>query len=372
MHNIIWQRPMAIRLRRDAIVAAMMVGLVPASAAPQDASTELARVKTATAVESSFATDVHLTGDIEPQVSSNISFRTSGKIAQRLIEVGQHVSADQVLARLEPSEQQANLQSAEAALKSAEALLTQAKLTYARQQSLLASGYTTRSSFDQAEQQLRTTQASVDSARAALGTAQEQLGYTALSAGVSGIVTARNAEAGQVVQAGQTVFTIAEDGPRDAVFNIYEALLASPPQGRTVAVTLQADPSVTAVGTVREIAPNVDPVSGTVRVKIGLTKTPERMTLGAIVIGSGKFRPQTNVVLPWSALFRTGGEPAVWAVDPVTATVALRPVAVERYAGDAVILSGGISPGDQIVTAGVQLLRPGQKVAVTTDGASAP
>ena len=361
-----------MRLRRRTIVVAMVAGLAPVSAAPQDALVRLAHVKTVTAVESNFATDVHLTGDIEPQISSNISFRTSGKIAQRLVEVGQHVSADEVLAKLEPSEQQANLQSAGAALKSAEALLTQAKLTYARQESLLSSGYTTRSSFDQAEQQLRTTQASVDSARAALGTAQEQLGYTALSAGVSGIVTARNAEAGQVVQAGQAVFTIAEDGPRDAVFNIYEALLASPPQGRTVAVALQADPSVTTVGTVREIAPNVDPVSGTVKVKIGLAKTPEPMTLGAIVIGSGKFRPQTNVVLPWSALFRMGSEPAVWAVDPTTATVALRPVKVERYAGDAVILSGGISPGDEIVTAGVQLLRPGQKVAVVTERTSTP
>ena len=333
-------------------------------ARPQDGEPRRTRVTVVQAVEATLATDVILTGDIEAQILSTLSFRTSGKIAERLAEVGQHVTADEVLARLDPSEQRANLQSAQAALKSAEALFNQAKLTFGRQQQLIADGYTTRSAFDQAEQDLRTTTASADSARAALGTAQEQLGYTELRAGVDGILTARSAELGQVVQAGQTAFTIARDGPRDAVFTIYEALLAAPPEGKTVEVALQADPAVKAVGTVREISPNVDPASGTVKVKIGLNDTPERMTLGASVVGSGKFRPERSIVIPWSALFRTRSEPAVWLLDKASNTVSLRPITVARYTQDKVILAGGLSPGDEVVSAGLQLLRPGQAVEV--------
>ena len=340
----------------------LLVGLSPAPA--QDAAGRKMRVKVVQAVETTLATDVILTGEIEAQILSNLSFRTSGKIAERRAEVGQHVTSDEVLARLDPSEQRANLQSAQASLKSAEALFNQARLTFGRQQQLIADGYTTRAAYDQAEQDLRTTEASADSARAALGTAQEQLGYTELRAGVDGILTARNAELGQVVQAGQTVFTIARDGPRDAVFTIYEALLADPPEGKTVEVALQADPSVKTVGSVREISPNVDPSSGTVKVKIGLKETPDRMTLGASVVGSGKFRPERTVVIPWSALFRTASEPAVWVLDPASNTVSLKPIVVARYTQDEVILAGGLSPGDRVVSAGVQLLRPGQAVDV--------
>ena len=211
-------------------------------------------VRTVVATESSIAGDVVFTGDVQAQGQTSVSFRTAGKIATRLVEVGDHIAADQVLARLDPREQRSNLANAQAALASAEALSTQAKLGFKRQEALMASGYTTRPSYDNAEQQLRTTQAAVDSAKAALGTAQEQLSYTELKSGVAGVVLSRSLETGQVVQAGQSVLTLAQDGPRDAVFNVYEALLTAPPESGTVDVTLQGNPSVKAVGSVREIS----------------------------------------------------------------------------------------------------------------------
>ncbi len=192
----------------------------------------LARVRIVEARRTSVASEVVLTGDIQAQAQVNVSFRTNGKVAERRVEVGDHVEADQVLAVLEPLTQRANLDNAKAALVSAEALLTQAKMAYERQKQLLAGGYTTRPSYDNAEQEVRTTQAAVDSAKAALGTAQEQFSYTELRAGVAGIVTSRSFEVGQVVQSGQTVLVIAQDGPRDAVFNVYESLTARPPGTR--------------------------------------------------------------------------------------------------------------------------------------------
>ncbi|MHC2016486.1 efflux RND transporter periplasmic adaptor subunit [Methylobacterium sp. CM6247] len=331
------------------------------------AKQSLAIVRTAKAERSAISADLVFTGDIQAQSQVNVAFRNNGKIATRLVEVGDHVTADQVLAKLDPQEQRANLNNAQAALTSAEALLTQAKVNFKRQEMLLSSGYTTRPSYDDAEQQLRTTQASVESAKAALGTAQEQFSYTDLKSGVDGIVLSRSFEVGQVVQAGQTVLTMAEDGPRDAVFNVFEAVLATPPESKQIDVTLQADPKVRTVGTVREISPSVDAASGTVRVKVGLKDTPSAMTLGAIVVGTGKFRPQTAIVLPWSSLYRWENAPAVWVRDPASGKVAPRNVTIDRYSPNTIALSGGVEPGEEVVIAGIQFLRPGQTVSVAEE-----
>ncbi|WP_245930715.1 efflux RND transporter periplasmic adaptor subunit [Methylobacterium radiodurans] len=349
------------------LAALAFAGVTPAAAetVPLLAQT---LVRTQVAAETAVSSEAVFTGDIQAQAQTSVSFRTSGKIAERRVEVGDHVTADQVLALLDPQEQRANLANAEAVLTSAEAQATQARLTYERQKSLLASGFTTRSTYDNAEQQLRVSQAAVESAKAALGTAREQFSYTELRAGVAGIVLSRSLETGQVVQAGQSVLTVAQDGPRDAVFNVYEALLAGPPDSGTVDVTLQANPDVRSVGTVREIAPSVDPASGTVRVKVGLKGTPAAMSLGSVVIGRGRFAERKAVVLPWSALYRWRGQPAVWVRDPADGTVAPRVVAIERYAPDSVALKDGVKPGEEVVIAGIQFLRPGLKVTLAEAG----
>ncbi|QGY02833.1 efflux RND transporter periplasmic adaptor subunit [Methylobacterium mesophilicum SR1.6/6] len=328
----------------------------------------VAQVRVVEARRSPMALDVVLTGDIQAQAQVNVSFRTNGKVAERRVEVGDHVEADQVLASLEPLTQRANLDNAKAALNSAEALLTQAKMSFERQKQLLSGGFTTRSTYDNAEQELRTTQAAVDSAKAALGTAQEQFSYTELRAGVAGIVTSRSFEVGQVVQSGQTVLVVAQDGPRDAVFNVYESLTTQPPDGDAVAVALQADPSVATTGTVREISPTVDASSGTVRVKIGLRSTPAAMGLGAVVVGRGRFAPHSAVELPWSALYRYDGRPSVWIYDPARRTVSVRAVEIDRFGPDIIAIRQGVEPGERAVVAGIQFLRPGQIVAATELG----
>lgn len=323
-------------------------------------------VRTVVAREDTFTLTLALTGTVAPKFQSNIAFRTSGKIIDRLVEIGDHVAANQILAVLDPRDQTANVDTVTAGLASAQALLVQATIAFERQQALLTGGYTTRPSYDAAQQQLRTQQAAVESAKAALGTAQEQLGYTKLRAGIAGIVVGRNAEAGQVVQAGQTVFSLAQDGPRDAVFDIYEAALTPPPASRTAKIVLQSDPSVVTQGQVREISPSVDDKSGAVRVKIELDHTPERMSLGATVVGSGDFQPQRAIVLPRSALFRWNDAPSLWLYDAASRTVQPKPVMVARYDGDNLVLSGGVTPGDVVVTAGIQFLHPGQVVGLAS------
>ncbi|MFY9291211.1 MAG: efflux RND transporter periplasmic adaptor subunit [Methylorubrum rhodinum] len=364
------------RVLRALSVLALALAPLPAPAAEETAARvvddpTVVLVRVVQAAMSPVSADVVLTGDIQAQAQTNVAFRTNGKVAERRVEVGDHVSADQVLAVLEPLVQRANLDNARAALVSAEAQLTQAKVTFERQKQLLAGGYTTRPTYDNAEQQLRTSQAAVDSAKAALGTSEEQLSYTELRAGVPGIVLSRTFEVGQVVQAGQSVMVLAQDGPRDAVFNVYEALTANPPEDKAIQIILQSDPSVTALGRVREISPTVDPQSGTVRVKMGLDSTPPAMTLGAVVIGRGRFGGREAVVLPWSALYRFDDRPAVWIYDPGTSTVSVRGVEIDRYGGTDIVLKGGVQPGESVVVAGIQFLRPGQRVALAPRSAAA-
>ena len=341
-------------------VAAVAFGALPAGADPAPA---LVSVKAIRPRFETVGTDLGLTGTIQARYQSNMAFRIGGRVTARRVEVGQHVGADEVLATLDPVEQQANVDSAKAALASAQALKQQAETTFKRQQSLIASGFTTRVSFDQALETLGTTRAQVESAQAALTTATEQLSYADLRTGVAGIIVSRDVEAGQVVQPGQTVFVLAQDGPRDAVFDVPETLLTRPPRDKTVDIVLQADPAVAATGTVREISPIIEAASNTVSVRVGLNGTDDRLPLGAAVVGNAHWERQSAVVLPWGALFEAGGAPAVWVLDDQD-RVSLQPVSVQRYGTGVVVLRDGIDGSRRVVTAGVQFLYPGQKVAV--------
>ncbi len=347
-------------------LAASLVLLVVTAPAARAAPADAARVSVEAVLPrpQTFVPDIALAGTVQARVQSNIAFRVDGRVSERMVEVGQHVSADEVLARVDSTEQRANVANAEAALTSARALLVQAETTFKRQQSLLGPGYTTRASFDQAQETLNTSRAQVEAAEAAVNTAKEQLSYCDLKAGQDGIILSRNVEVGQVVQVGQTVFVLAQDGPRDAVFAIPESLLTTPPRDNAVTIALQADPRVTATGTVREVSPILDTTSSTVVVKVGLSGPTPGIALGAAVVGRANFEGEDAVVLPWSALFEADGKPAVWILDDED-RVSLQPVRVRSYATGRVVLSGGLDGRHRVVTAGVQLLYPGQKVAVT-------
>jgi len=321
------------------------------------------RVQAVTAAASDYTVLRPLTGYIAARVQSDVGFRTIGRIASRRVEVGDHVKADDILAELDPKDLQTAVDNAQAVLESARRQLPPAQATFKRQEALMSSGFTTRVAFDQAQEGLRKAEAAVASAEAALGIAKEQLSYAVLRAGMNGIIVARRAEVGQVALTGLTMFTIAEDGPRDAVFDIQESLAAHPPKTRRVDIALLADPSVKTTGEVREISPTVDPASGAVRVKVALDRTPPQMTLGASIIGSVPIESRA-FVLPESVLYEWGGKPAVWIVDPESKRVSIKPVAVESYITDSVVLSGGVDPGDLVVTAGIQSLRPDEDVEV--------
>lgn len=315
-----------------------------------------------------FAARVTLTGDVQARVQTDLSFRVGGKIIARSVDVGDHVKANQVLARLDPKDLQNTVDSAKAEVFAEQARVTQTSAAFVRQQKLLPKGYTSQSEYDSAQAALRSSQSALKAAQAQLANAKEQLSYTALVSQADGVITARQAEVGQVVQATMPVFSLAVDGDRDAVFNVYESLLVNPGGDKQVKVSMIDDPGIWAMGQVREITPTVSAQSGTVQVKVALRDVPEGMTLGAPVTASASAQGKPSIELPWSALTKALSEPAVWVVGEGD-KAQLRKVQVARYLTGKVVINEGLEAGEVVVVGGGQLLNPGIRVEKVTAGA---
>jgi RND family efflux transporter MFP subunit len=305
-----------------------------------------------------------LTGRIEAQDEVTLGFRIGGRIKQNDLKLGDRVKPGQVLARLESQNEMNALRTAQANLAAAQGQLTQARNHFERMDTLLRDGWTTRARHDEATSALQSAQSRVDDAQAQLKSAHDLVSFTELKADAPGVVTATGPRAGEVVQAGQTIVTLARRDGRDAVFDVPAQLMHSAPPDPEVTVSLADDPAVTAVGRVREVAPQADPVTRTFKVKVGLTDAPEAMRLGATVNGSIEMDATSAIEIPATALTKLNGQPAVWIVDPSSLTVAMRNIDVLRYEPATVAVSGGLDAGEVVVTAGVQALHPGQKIRI--------
>lgn len=323
---------------------------------------EVRPVRTVTVQTSESGVPVTLTGRIQALDEAALAFRISGRMIERTVNVGDRVQAGQLVARLEPQNELNALRSAQASLAAAQGRLTEARNNFERQETLLARGFTTRVRFDEAQQLRQTAEAQVDAADAQLEAAHDQVSFTELKADAEGVVTAAGAEPGEVVQAGQMIIRLARQGGRDAVFDVPAQLLRSAPSDPLISVHLTDDPTVTANGRVREVAPQADPVTRTFEVKVGLTDPPEGMRLGATVTGTMQMDAVPVIEIPASALTKFNGQPAVWIVDPSSVAVSIRNVDVLRFDPATVAVSQGLDTGEIVVTAGVQALRPGQKV----------
>lgn len=326
----------------------------------------LVRVQTVAAVD--HMDQLLLTGAVAAKAETPQAFRVGGQLTAIAVEVGARVKAGDLLAQLAPEEQQADVDAARAALTASQSQLNQAKATLDRQTTLWQQGLTTRSSLDGAQTAYDTASSAAASAAAQLQTAEEALGYTELRASAAGQITRRLFEAGEVAPAGSPVLVLAEDGPRNAVFNLPESALIDRSPDQAVEVALVSNPEVKVTGKVAEIAPALDPQTGTIEVKVAID-APAEMVLGAPVTGSTGSLPHKRVILPWSALWLNEGKPAVWVVG-ADGSVATAPVNVAEYATGSVVIAAGLDDGQVVVTEGGKLLTPGEHVK-TVEG-SAP
>ena len=303
-------------------------------------------------------------GVIESRYNAQVGFLVGGRLIERKVDVGMTVNKGDVLAQLDPTDFKNKVAAAQSQLNGAQGEVTQARPQVERQKSLLKQGFTTQVDYDRAVRSLNTAQSHLDEAQANLRLAQDQLGYTTLKADTAGAVTAVGADPGQVVNAGQMIVVISQLDAREAVFSVSERAFTVIKPGLVVRVALQSDPAVAVDGSIREISPSADPVTGTYTVKVSLPNAPDAMRLGAVVTGSVEKAGEPVAVIPSGALLQSGSEPAVWVVSPAAKAVHRQPVKVLRFDADAVTISQGLKEGDLVVTAGVNWLAEGQKVSL--------
>jgi RND family efflux transporter MFP subunit len=338
---------------------------------------EVRPVRTITVAPRSVDNAVALTGTVQAQNEINLSFRIDGRLVERLVEVGDNVRPGQLIARLDPQNEESSLQSVRAQLAGANAQLVEARSNYERMRDLVAEDAVSRAQYEQAKAMLQSAEARLLSLEGQVALAQNRLGYTRLVSDVAGVVTARGPEPGEVVGAGRMVVQVAREGARDAVFDVPAQIKDSAPldpqivvspgkpgggNTRDLNVALAMDPKVTALGRVREVSPRADPVTGTFAVRVRLIDPPPAMRLGSTVTGRMRLDGPPSIEVPASALVRADGKTAVWVVDKASGTVSMRNIVIGNADANSVQVTSGLQAGDVVVTAGVQALRPGQKV----------
>jgi RND family efflux transporter MFP subunit len=352
-----WVRP------GPAMTAVILSGLA-ACGQSEPSPPDMGRPVDVVSVEASkLANDIQLSGEIQAENNVALAFRIGGRVVERPVNVGDRISTGQLVARLDPQTEQNALTAAKATLSAARGGVSTTRSAFDRQEQLMAQGFTTRPRFDQALQARNTAESSLEDAEAQVELARDRLGFTELRSSTAGVVTARSAEPGEVVQPGQAIVRLARDDGRDAVFNVPARFLERQDEDPVIRVALADDRSVVAVGRVREIAAQADPVTRTFQVRVSLQNPPEAMRLGSTVIGTIELLSPAVIAVPASALTRAGQSPALWIVDPATSTVSLRTVDILRFDSDRAIISHGLDPDDVVVTGGVQALHPGQRVA---------
>ena len=323
------------------------------------------------------ASDLNVQGEyaaeVKARVESRLSFRVGGKILVRQAEAGQRVQAGQVLAEVDVQDYALAAQAAQAQVIGARSQRDLAAADFKRYEALLAQNFISAAELERRAATLKAAQATLDQALAQAQAQSNQASYAKLMASSSGVITGVEAEPGQVVSAGQPVVRFAQDGPRDAVFAVPEHVVGRLKLGQKMTATV-SNGNQTVQGQVREIGASADPATRTFTVKLGLEKA-EALPLGITlnVHAPQLAGSQSNVIkVPTSALRQEGQQTTVWLFDSASGTVSSQVVQVATADGNDVVIASGLKPGQQIVSAGVHVLSPGQKVTVYNPEALTP
>ena len=300
-------------------------------------------------------------GSIQARYSTDYSFRIFGRMVSRPVNIGSIVKKGDELATIDPSVQLLQVRNTQAAVTSAEAQLVNAIAEEARQRPLVERNISPQAQFDAVVQSREAAEANLVRARMSLRRAQDQLSYAQLTADFDGVVTAALIDAGQVVNVGQKVLTIARPEIREAVIAVPSALADQLASGEKYAITVEIDPGgpkIAATG-VRAVDPAADAATRTRNVYLSLADPLDVFRLG-VTVQVTLTKPVTpRVDLPATALLEKDGKAQVWIIEG--GKVALRDVTVVARDGDRISVTG-LAAGAQVVTVGVNSLSAGQQV----------
>lgn len=301
-------------------------------------------------------------GEVRARFEPELAFRIGGKISRRLVEVGDRVKAGQALAELDPKDVRLQLDAIRAQLAAAEAAAQLAKSERDRYKTLIDRQMVSRSQYDNAENSYKSANARLKQARAEFEVASNQAAYAVLQAPVDGVISARRAEAGQVVAAGQTVFVLAADGEREVLISLPESVIEDVRIGLPVSVELWSKGGQRYPGKIRELAPAADPQSRTYAARVAFSAGAGSIDLGQSARVFIEAQTAVSLSVPLAAVTAEGGEPYVWVIDPKTSAAVRTAVKIGPYGQERVPVLEGLEAGDWVVLAGVQMLRDGQRV----------
>ena len=304
-----------------------------------------------------------LAGSVVPRIETSLGFRVAGKIVARHVDVGTVVQPGDLIARLDPADYRLAVDNARAALASAEADYSRARADHERYLNLRGTSVFTAQTMEQRQSLAATAQARVEQARSQLSSAENNLAYTDLRADSAGVITAVQAEVGQVMAQGQGVVRLARTDELEIVVGVPEHRLRAVREAEGAAFELWSDPGKRFPARLRELSPSADPATRTYPARFSVLGKPEFIGLGmTATLAFEKPDSQPVAEVPLSAIFQKGKQPAVWVVDRQAGTVSLRPVTIARWRNDAAAIASGVSEGDLIATAAVHKLEEGQKV----------
>ncbi|HLZ02817.1 MAG TPA: efflux RND transporter periplasmic adaptor subunit [Bradyrhizobium sp.] len=304
-------------------------------------------------------------GTIRPRIEADMGFRVPGKVAKRLVEVGQTVEVGQPLATLDEVDLKLQAEQAVAELNAATGVVAQAVAAETRAKELKAKGWTTDAQLDSATAAADEARARLSRAERSVDLTKNSLSYATLAADARGVVTATLVEPGQVVAAGQTAIRVARFAEKEAVVAIPETLVQRAKTG-SASVTLWSEPNKKYAAKLREISPSADPATRTYLAKFSLPGADDKVELGMTATLTLSDPNTARVArLPLSALYDAGDKPSFYVVDNA-GDIALKPVTVKAYDSNDVVITGGVDEGAKVVALGVQKLDTSQKVRVVS------
>ena len=356
-------------MRNDSVIKVVwLLALSAALAAcskPAPPADPIRSVKVITVAVQGSSGTLEYAGEVRARVESRLGFRVGGKLLSRSVELGQHVTAGQLLAQLDPQDLKLATDAARAQLAAARTQRDLAAADLKRYTELKNQGFIGAAELERRAATYQAAQAQFDQAQAQLSAQGNQAAYATLHADAPGVVTAVLAERGQVVAAGTPVLHLAQDGARDVVFAVPEDKVAAIKVGTPAQVRVWSS-ATSLAGVVREVAASADPVTRTFAVKVAL-QANDTLPLGSTVSvlpAALQYAGTPVIKLPTSALWQQGQASAVWLLDAASMTVKPQIVQIATADGNDVVVAGGLQPGMQVVVAGVHVLAPGQKVTL--------
>jgi RND family efflux transporter MFP subunit len=338
------------------------VGVTACKPADADPRNGIPLVRVAT-VHSASAADRAFTGVIAAKVQSNLGFRVSGKIIERLVDTGETVKAGQPLMKLDPVDLTLTIVAQTNAINAARATAIQARADEARYKNLVGEGWISQQRYEQAKSALDNAEAQLAAAEANAQLARNAQDYSILAADADGVVMETLSEPGQVVSAGQTVVRLAHAGAREASVDLPETV--RPPIGSEASATLYGDLKSRSGARLRQLSDAANPATRTYEARYVLSGAAASAPLGATVtLHIPQFKTKNTLEVPVSAIVDNGSSSGVWLIDPQKMSVDFRPVTLTGVGEETALVSSGVQVGDQVVALGSRLLHNGDNVRV--------